>query len=234
MIEITPFERLGRFDNDWLGARYHFSFAGYYDPARTGVGPLLVWNDDTIQPKQGFDPHGHQDMEIITYVRRGAITHMDHLGNEGRTEAGDVQVMSAGTGIRHAEYNLETEPTQIFQIWIAPTRSGLPPRWDTRSFPKGERAGELVPLASGRAGEDQALAINQDATIFGATLAPGQSVVHSLGEGRQAYLVAATGRFEINGEEAQARDGVTVRGLERLTITALEETELLLADLPNS
>ncbi len=234
MIEITPFEKLGRFDNDWLGARYHFSFAGYYDPARTGVGPLLVWNDDTIQPKQGFDPHGHQDMEIITYVRRGAITHMDHLGNEGRTEAGDVQVMSAGTGIRHAEYNLEAEPTQIFQIWIEPSRKGLPPRWDTRSFPKGARAGELVPLASGRAGEDQALAINQDATIFGATLAAGQSVVHSLGEGRQAYLVAATGRFEINGAEARARDGVTIRDQGTLTITALEETELLLADLPHN
>ncbi len=234
MIEILPFERLGRFDNDWLGARYHFSFAGYYDPSRTGVGPLLVWNDDTIQPGTGFDPHGHQDMEIITYVRRGAITHKDHLGNEGRTVAGDVQVMSAGTGIQHAEFNLESEPTQIFQIWIEPNSGGLPPRWDTRSFPKGERAGELVPLASGRDGQDMALAINQDATIFGATLQPGQSVTHRLGSDRLAYLVAATGRFEINGQEAKARDGVTIRDLDEITVTALEETELLLADLPHN
>ena len=232
MIEIQPFERLGRFDNDWLSARYHFSFAGYHDPAREGVGPLLVWNDDTVQPGTGFDPHGHRDMEIITYVRRGAISHRDHLGNEGRTVAGDVQVMSAGTGIRHAEYNLEAEPTQIFQIWIAPNRAGLAPRWDTRRFPKGERAGELVPLASGRADQDQALAINQDATLFGATLTPGQRVTHRLGQSRQAYLVAALGSFEIDGREVAARDGVTVRDEAEITITALEETELLLADLP--
>lgn len=232
MIEITPFERLGRFDNDWLAARYHFSFAGYHDPARTGVGPLVVWNDDTVQPGRGFDLHGHRDMEIITYVRRGAISHRDHLGNEGRTEAGDVQVMSAGTGIRHAEHNLEAEAAQIFQIWIEPSRAGLAPRWDTRRFPKAERAGELVPLASGREAPDQALVINQDATLFGASLAAGQKVVHRFDQGRQAYLVAASGSYEINGQRAEARDGVTIRDEAEVTITALEDTEILLADLP--
>ena len=187
MIEVIPFATLGRFDNDWLAARYHFSFAGYHDPRRTGVGPLLVWNDDTIQPKSGFDPHGHRDMEIITYVRQGAITHQDHLGNQGRTLAGDVQVMSAGSGIRHAEYNLEDEPTLIYQIWIEPAETGLAPRWDTRAFPKAARSAGLVPLASGRPGHDGALPIHQDAAVLGASLTAGQNVTHLLGADRRGY-----------------------------------------------
>ena len=232
MIDVIPFETLGRLDIDWLSARYHFSFGNYLDPARTGLGPLLVWNDDTIQPGTGFDPHGHQDMEIITYVRRGAISHRDHLGNEGRTVAGDVQVMSAGKGIRHAEYNLEDEITQIFQIWVEPDEARLEPRWATRRFPKAERAARLVALASGRAGDDGALPIRQDAAILGAALTPGQSVTHSIGEGRRAYLVPATGSIEINGVAAKARDGIAVTGEDTLTITALEDAEILLADLP--
>ena len=232
MIEVIPFETLGRLDIDWLSARYHFSFANYHDPARTGLGPLLVWNDDTIQPGTGFDPHGHQDMEIITYVRRGAISHRDHLGNEGRTVAGDVQVMSAGKGIRHAEYNLEDEVTQIFQIWVEPDEARLEPRWATRRFPKAERAAELIALAAGRAGDDGALPIRQDAALLGAALTPGQSVTHRIGEGRRAYLVPATGRFEVNGVAAKARDGIAVNGEDILTITALEDSDILLADLP--
>jgi redox-sensitive bicupin YhaK (pirin superfamily) len=232
MIEVIPFESLGRLDIDWLSARYHFSFANYHDPARTGLGPLLVWNDDTIQPGSGFDPHGHRDMEIITYVRGGAISHRDHLGNEGRTVAGDVQVMSAGTGIRHAEYNLEDEITQIFQIWVEPRETRLEPRWATRRFPKAERAARLIALASGRAGDEGALPIHQDAAILGAALTPGQSVTHRFGEGRQAYLVPATGRIEVNGIAAKARDGIAVSGEDTLTVTALEDAEVLLADLP--
>ena len=143
MIEIKRFDDLGRFQNDWLSARYHFSFANYYDPAQMGVGALRVWNDDTIRPGTGFDLHGHRDMEIITYVRAGAITHQDHLGNKGRTEAGDVQVMSAGKGIMHSEFNQEEEPTQIFQIWIEPAVQGVEPRWEARAFPKAERAGDF-------------------------------------------------------------------------------------------
>jgi len=153
MIESVPFESLGRMDIDWLKARYHFSFANYFDPKRLGFGPLRVVNDDTILPHSGFDPHGHRDMEIITYVRKGAISHADSFGNEGRIEAGDVQVMSAGTGILHAEYNREPAPTQIFQIWIEPAEHGLPPRWETRQFPRADRSGELVALASGRPGD---------------------------------------------------------------------------------
>ncbi|MGH6961741.1 MAG: pirin family protein [Dongiaceae bacterium] len=232
MIDVKPFETLGRFDNDWLSARYHFSFANYHDPARTGFGPLLVWNDDRVQPGRGFDHHGHRDMEIITYIRSGAITHEDHLGNRGRTEAGDVQVMSAGKGIIHAEYNLEAEPTTLFQIWIEPAAAGLQPRWEQRRFPKGDRAGELVALASGRPGHDEALPIHQDAAIYGATLRAGQNVTHRLGRDRRAYLVAATGSIEVNGVAAKARDGVTIAGEDAVTITALADSEILLADLP--
>ena len=231
MIDVRPFDSLGRFDNDWLAARYHFSFAGYDDPARRGVGPLLVWNDDTIQPGRGFDLHGHQDMEIITYVRRGAISHRDHLGNQGRTAAGDVQVMSAGTGIRHAEHNREATPTELFQIWIAPDRTGVAPRWANARFPKAARAGRLVALASGR-GAEGALPIYQDATLYGASLSQGQGLTHHLVPGRQAYLVAAGGRLAVNGVALGTRDGATLRAEPDLTVEAHEDSELLLADLP--
>lgn len=238
MIDITPFEALGRFDNDWLSARYHFSFAYYHDPSRMGVGPLRVWNDDTIRPGTGFDLHGHRDMEIITYVRKGAITHKDHLGNEGRTAAGDVQVMSAGTGIMHAEFNREDEESQIFQIWIEPAVHGVAPRWETRSFPKlghkgAGREGTLVPLASGRRGHENAgaLPIYQDAALLAATLKAGQSVRHRLEPGRKAYLVPATGRLKVNGETVEARSGVVLEDLEEITIAAQADSEILLADV---
>ena len=240
MIEIRTFDTLGRFDNDWLSARYHFSFANYHDPARMGFGPLLVWNDDTIQPGRGFDRHGHRDMEIITYVREGAISHEDHLGNRGRTEAGDVQIMSAGTGILHAEFNLEAEPARIFQIWIEPSRTGVTPRWETRQFPKGDRSGALIALASGRdggragasEGPEGALPIHQDAAILGATLEAGQRVTHRLDGGRRGYLVVARGAVEINGMKAAERDGAIIGGEPEITIAAVADSEILLADLP--
>lgn len=232
MIDVRPFDTLGRFDIDWLAARHHFSFGHYNDRRRMGFGALRVWNDDTIQPGTGFDPHPHRDMEIITYVRKGAITHRDRLGNEGRTEAGDVQVMSAGSGIVHAEYNLEDEPTQIFQIWILPSGDGFPPRWEARSFPKGDRAGELVVLASGRDGDDTALRINQDAAVIGATVRAGQAVTHRLGAGRKAYLVAATGAITVNGQPAASRDGVAVADEDSIEIRAVEDAEIVLVDVP--
>jgi quercetin 2,3-dioxygenase len=231
-VEIRPFDSLGQFEIDWLKARHHFSFGQYHDPARMGVGPLRVWNDDRVAPGSGFDPHPHRDMEIITYVRRGAVTHRDNLGNEGRTAAGDVQVMSAGTGIVHAEYNQDDEPLELFQIWIQPRSRGLAPRWAQRQFPSGERAGALVTLASGREGDSGALPIDQDAALLGATLTAGQRVEHTLGLGRQAYLVAARGRITVNGKQAQPRDGIVVRGEGTVAIEALDDAELLLADLP--
>lgn len=159
MIERRPFGTLGGAHHGWLEAKHHFAFADYDDGSRMGWGRLRVWNDDTFAPQSGFPPHPHRAMEIITYVREGAITHQDSLGNRGRTVAGDVQVMSAGTGIRHAEYNLEDEPTRIFQIWILPDRTGEAPAWGARPFPRGERAGRFVPLASGVAGDTEALPI---------------------------------------------------------------------------
>ncbi|MFC7333411.1 pirin family protein [Rhodocista pekingensis] len=233
MIERRAFDSLGSASYGWLDARYHFSFGQYRDPSRVHWGPLRVWNDDAIAAGTGFDPHPHRDMEIITYVRQGAVTHKDALGNEGRTEAGDVQVMSAGTGIVHAEYNREPGETRLFQIWIIPDRAGVAPRWETRHFPKADRAGELVVLASGRAQDagSGALTIHQDAALLGATLAAGTTVTHRLG-GRLAYLVPATGRLRVNGVELSARDGAAVRDEPELVIEALEETELLLADLP--
>ncbi len=233
MIELRPFERLGTFRNDWLNAHYHFSFADYHDPARMGLGVLRVWNDDTIGPNTGFPPHGHRDMEIVTYVRQGAITHEDGLGNRGRTAAGDVQVMSAGHGIVHAEYNLEDKETQLFQIWIQTDRRGHEPRWETRAFPGMDRAGQLVPLASGRPGHGDALLIHQDAAILGATLLPGQAVTHRL-DGRRAYLVPAAGTVLVNGTRVHARDGVAIQDEAAITIKATPEepAELVLADVP--
>lgn len=232
MIDRRPFETLGRFENDWLSARHHFSFADYHDPARVGWGALRVWNDDRIRAGTGFPPHGHRDMEIVTYIRQGAITHQDGLGNEGRTVAGDVQVMSAGRGITHAEFNREDEDTLLFQIWIQTARRGADPRWETRRFPTDGRAGRLVPLASGRPGEDGALMINQDAAVLGATLAAGGEIVHPLAPGRRAYLVPARGRLTVNGVTLEARDGAAIGGEDKLVLRALEDAEILMADVP--
>jgi len=232
-VQRRPFESLGRFQLDWLNARHHFSFGSYFDPQRMGVGPLRVWNDDQIQPSSGFDPHPHRDMEIITYVRSGAITHRDHLGNEGRTVAGDVQVMSAGRGIVHAEYNLEDELTEIFQIWIQPNQHGRDPRWETRAFPKETAAAGLTALASGQPDISGALPIDQDATLYAGTLAAGQTIEHGLGNGRQGYLVPARGRLSVAGTELAARDGAVLRNEPHLVIEALDDSEVLLADLPH-
>ena len=163
MIDKRPYNQLGGANHGWLNAKHHFSFASYYDPAKMGWGSLRVWNDDEIKSQTGFPPHPHNDMEIITYVREGAITHQDSLGNKGRTEAGDVQVMSAGTGIRHSEYNLESDTTKIFQIWVEPSVRGEPPAWGAKPFPKGDRAGKFVTLASGFKGDEDALLIRTPA-----------------------------------------------------------------------
>lgn len=230
MIEVRPFASLGRANHGWLDARHHFSFADYRDPARLHWGALRVWNDDVIAPRSGFPPHPHADMEIITYVREGAITHQDSLGNRGRTAAGDVQVMSAGTGIRHAEYNEEDEETRLFQIWIVPDRQGGAPSWGARPFPRGERAGAFVTLASGLPGDEDALPIRTSARVAGATVRAGETVTYRLGAGRHAYLVPATGAIEVNGVAASARDGVAIRDVPEIAITAKEDAELVLVD----
>ncbi|GFE72514.1 pirin family protein [Novosphingobium sp. TCA1] len=230
MIELRPFDSLGGANHGWLDAKHHFSFAGYHDPARVHWGNLRVWNDDAIAPQTGFPPHPHRDMEIITYVREGAITHQDNLGNKGRTEAGDVQVMSAGTGITHSEYNLEDVTTKIFQIWIIPTRDGEQPSWGAKPFPKGDRSGQFVTLASGYENDNDALPIRTNARVVGATLKAGETAEYPLGKDRKAYLVPAIGAVQIEDVRANARDGVAISDLEVLRVTALEDSEIVLVD----
>ena len=229
MIDVRPFSSLGGADHGWLNAKHHFSFANYYDPSRMGWGRLRVWNDDEIAAKSGFPPHPHADMEIITYVRTGAITHEDSMGNKGRTGAGDVQAMSAGTGVRHAEFNLEDETTTLFQIWIETDKPGAKPSWGQRAFPKSDRSGKFQVLASGMEGDD-ALGINAEARILGATLKAGESLTYSLAEGRRAYLVPAVGEVEVNGVKLNARDGAAIKDVSEITITARADAELVMVD----
>jgi hypothetical protein len=229
MIERRPFNQLAEADHGWLKAKHHFSFGDYGDPARMGWGALRVWNDDEIAPNAGFPPHPHANMEIITYVREGAVTHRDSLGNQGRTEAGDVQVMSAGAGIRHAEYNLEQQPTRIFQIWITPSAPGGSPAWGSQPFPKGDRSGRFVTLASGF-DDDDALPIRARARVLGATLKAGETVDYALGEGRHGYLVPASGAVAVNGVRIDTRDGAALKDEAVVTITAIEDSELVMVD----
>lgn len=230
MIELRPFNTLGAAHHGWLDAHHHFSFAEYHDPNRVHWGDLRVWNDDIIAPGGGFPTHPHRDMEIITYVRKGAITHRDTLGNVGRTEAGDVQIMSAGTGVAHSEYNLETEPTEIFQIWIFPTRRGGEPSWGARPFPKNERAGRFVTLASGFSEDEEALKIRTEGRVVGATIRAGETVTYKLGKDRRGYLVPATGAVEIEGVRVNARDGAAIKEVETLSVTGIEDSEVVLVD----
>ena len=228
MIDIRPFNSLGHANHGWLDAHHHFSFANYYDPARMGWGRIRVWNDDTIGAQSGFPPHPHRDMEIVTYVRTGAITHQDSMGNKGRTGAGDVQVMSAGSGVVHAEYNLEDEATTLFQIWIESDKPGVAPGWGAKPFPKDSRDGAFQLLASGDA-DDGTLTIHADARILGATLKAGSEIAIDADPERHLYLVPS-GRVRVNGVEAGPRDGVAITGESRVTIEAEDEAELVLVD----
>jgi len=229
MIDVRPFNTLGGANHGWLNARHHFSFANYYDPARMSWGRLRVWNDDEIAARSGFPPHPHADMEIITYVRTGAITHEDSMGNKGRTGAGDVQVMSAGTGVRHSEFNLENEMTTLFQIWIEADKRGATPSWGAKAFPKSDRSGKFSVLASGDPGDD-ALTINADAKVLGATLKAGERLTYSLAAGRRAYLVPAVGAVDVNGVSLNARDGAAIKDEPEITITAKDDAELVMVD----
>lgn len=210
MIDIRKFEVLGSANHGWLDAKHHFSFGDYHDPDRMGWGLIRVWNDDRIAPGTGFAPHSHRDMEIITYVREGAITHEDSLGNVGRTEAGDVQVMGAGDGVTHSEYNRESVETTLFQIWVHPRTRGGAPHWGMRKFPKADRAGTWVALASGF-GDEGALAINADARVFGATVAAGGQSAVEIAEGNRAYLVIAHGAALIDDVPVGTGDGAALR-----------------------
>ena len=232
MIELRPFAQLGSFANEWLDAHYHFSFSHYHDPDRMGLGALRVWNDDRVAPGRGFAPHPHRDMEIITYVREGAISHRDSLGNLGRTAAGDVQVMHAGTGITHAEYNDDdTHPVRLFQIWIMPDRIGAAPGWATRAFPS--QGSGLSVLASGHDADHAAgaLSLNADAAVIAGTLHAGETVRRTLPSGRAIYLVPAVGAVTVNGTRVNTRDGSAITNEPELTIVAEERSELVMVEV---
>lgn len=233
MIDVRPFASLGGANHGWLKAKHHFSFANYHDPKRMNWGRLRVWNDDEIAAGTGFDAHPHRDMEIITYVREGAITHRDNMGNEGRTGAGDVQIMSAGTGVVHAEYNLEPETTKIFQIWIMPDQRGARPNWGAKSFPKAGREAAFEVLASGRPGDagTGALPINVNGAVMAATIAKGQTLTQPLAAGRAAYLVLAKGAATVNGATLNERDGVGIAREEAVTITATADAEVVMVEV---
>ena len=228
MIDIRPFASLGHADHGWLDARHHFSFAGYHDPDRMGWGRIRVWNDDRIAARSGFPPHPHRDMEIITYVRSGAISHEDSLGNKGRTAAGDIQIMSAGTGVVHSEFNLEDEETTLFQIWVETDRRGARPGWGAMPFPGADREGRFQLLASGDP-DDGALTIHADARVLGATLDAGDTIELSADPGRHLYMVSS-GRALVNGVAAGPRDGIAITGEARLRIEAQDAAELVLVD----
>lgn len=228
MLNHHPYSDLGKASFGWLEARHHFSFGQYFDLQKTGFGDLLVINDDIIQPKTGFDPHGHQDMEIITYVRRGAISHEDSFGNQGRTEAGDVQVMSAGTGIRHSEYNLEDEETNIFQIWITPDENGLAPRWDSAAFPRQDVTDALTLLVSGD-GTAPLHINNRAAKIYAGKLTGGQRLTHAL-SGR-AYVLVSDGSVSIGGIAAGKGDGVTVENSDSVDFVSDGDSEILVIEV---
>lgn len=232
MLKIYTYESLGHADHGWLDARHHFSFADYRNPQRVHFGNLRVINDDIIAGKQGFPPHPHQDMEIITYVRFGAITHKDSMGNEGRTAAGDVQVMSAGTGVTHSEFNLEDEATRLYQIWIFPSKKGVKPRWDAMQFPKEIVKDKLPLLVSGRE-EDKdsgALFIHQDAAIYGGRLSGGSNVIQTIKY--QAYILVSEGEISIDGKTLKKGDGAEITAVTEFEIKAISDTEVLVIDVP--
>ena len=228
MITHYPYANLGHANHGWLDARHHFSFASYQDPQRQQFGVLRVINDDVIKAGAGFDTHPHRDMEIITYVREGAITHRDSHGNVGRTEAGDVQVMSAGTGVFHSEFNLESEDTNIFQIWIEPNQLGVKPRWDSYTFPKEPTADALMLLVSGDG--KAPLSIHQDAYIYAGYLIEGTVLTHPIKH--QAYVLVSAGSLELEGHLLNKGDGLEVTEKSSINMKALKDTRVLVIDVP--
>ena len=230
MLQLRSKETLDHGDLGWLKARHHFVVSANGNKANSALGPLVVWNDDEIAPDTGFGRHSHADMEIITYVRQGAVTHEDSTGNVGRTVAGDVQVMSAGTGISHSEHNRDNDPLKLFQIWLLPHQRGGTPRWDSRKFPKSDRAGRLVELASGDPRNAETLLIRADARVLGATLLAGTTLTHAPARFRHAYLAPAQGVILVNGHRVAVGDGIAAIDEPELTITAEEDAEFILVD----
>ncbi len=233
MITVRSALQRGRADLGWLDSRHTFSFGDYYDPKHMGFGPLRVINEDRVRPGAGFNTHGHQDMEIISYVLDGALEHKDSTGAGSVIRPGDVQIMSAGTGIRHSEFNhSKAKSVHFLQIWIVPDRMGVTPRYDQRSFPPSEQRGQLRLLGSpnGRGGS---ITIYQDAEFYDALLDANAAVSHALAPGRRGWVQVVRGAVNVNGEVAIAGDGVAVESENKLTVTSRQNSsQILLFDLP--
>ncbi len=231
MIQVRKAGERGRTRIDWLDSWHTFSFGDYYDPDHMGFRSLRVMNDDRVAPGGGFGTHPHRDMEIVTYVLDGALEHRDSLGTGSVIRPGELQRMSAGTGIRHSEFNAsETEPVHLYQIWLLPERRGLTPGYEQKQFPEAERAGRLRVVAS-RDGRDGSLTIHQDATLSLATLTAGQTVTTDLAPGRYAWVQALRGPVSVNGTKLTEGDGAAVGGERQLTITGDGPAEVLVFDL---
>src|ERR1700704_3848094 len=217
MIAVRHREERGVANFGWLDSRHTFSFGEYHDPRHMGFGPLRVINEDRVEPGRGFDTHGHRDMEIISYVLEGALEHKDSIGTGSVIRPGDVQVMSAGTGIRHSEFNhSKTEPVHFLQIWIIPDREGIAPRYEQKTIPDVEKRGRLR-LVGSSDGRDGSVVIHQDVQVFASRLNPGEQVTHALASGRKAWLQVVRGSVQMNGHELQAGDGAAVDGEPTLT-----------------
>ena len=231
MITVRPSAERGQADHGWLLTKHTFSFADYQNPRHMGFRRLRVINEDRVQPGKGFGTHAHRDMEIVTYVLEGALQHRDSMGNGSIIRPGDVQRMSAGTGVTHSEYNPSpTEPVHFLQIWIFPEREGLPPSYEQKRFPPAERQGALRLIASPM-GRDGAVTVHQDAEVFATLLAPGDEVAHALAKGRHAWVQLVSGAVSLDGKTLRAGDGAAVSEEAAVTLRASEESELLLFDL---
>ena len=231
MLQVRQSNDRGRANFGWLDSRHTFSFGHYYDPAFMGFGPLRVINEDRVKPGQGFDTHGHSDMEIISYVLDGALEHKDSLGTGSVIRPGDVQRMTAGTGVRHSEYNAsESDPVHFLQIWILPEKNGLAPSYEQKHFSPEDRRGQLK-LVGSRDGRDGSITIHQDVDLYATVLAPNEAVQHELADGRKAWVQVARGAVRLNGSELQTGDGVALDGAASIDIEATDDAEVLLFDM---
>jgi redox-sensitive bicupin YhaK (pirin superfamily) len=233
MIAVRPAAERGRADFGWLDSRHSFSFGDYYDPRHMGFGPLRVINEDRVKPGAGFDTHGHRDMEIISYVLEGALEHKDSIGTGSVIRPGEVQIMSAGTGIRHSEFNhSKSEPVHFLQIWLLPNRQALAPRYDQKAFPASGKRGRLR-LVGSPDGRDDSILIHQDVRLYDSLLGNGETVTHPLAARRKSWVQVVRGAVDVNGKTAGAGDGIAIEDEPELTITARAEgSEFLVFDLP--
>jgi hypothetical protein len=231
MISLRPSAARGHFDFGWLDTRHSFSFGDYYDPKHMGFRALRVINEDRVKAGEGFPTHPHRDMEILTFVLEGALQHKDSMGNGSIIKPGDVQRMSAGTGVTHSEFNSsEFEPVHFLQIWIMPAERGLPPGYEQKTFTDDEKRGQLRLVAS-QNGAEGAVTIHQDARLLAGLLQAGQPLTHRLGTGRHAWVQAVRGEFKLNGNALRAGDGAALSEEPVLRIEPIEDGEVLVFDL---